>query len=60
MTEAIYQNLKKLPKLEGFEAAAEKSAVNVTMLNETLKKFGKEDNSKIFDDKQRKLGEYMR
>ena len=60
LTEAIYQNLNKLPKLEGFEAAAEKIAVNVTMLNETLRKFGEEDNPKTFDEKQRKLGEYVR
>jgi len=60
LTEAIYKNLNKLPKLEGFEAAAEKIAVKVTMLNETLRKFGEEDNPKTFDEKQRKLGEYVR
>lgn len=59
LTEAVYQAVARLPRLEGFEAAAEKIAFNVSQLNETLSKLGNMEEPKRLAEGQKKLGEYV-
>jgi hypothetical protein len=60
LTEAVFQKLSKLPMLDGFEAAAEKIALNVSKLNETLEKLGDTQDPKRLAEGQKKLGDYVR
>ncbi len=59
LTEAVFQTLGKLAKVDDLEAAAEKIAANVNKLNEALGKLGDSevDPTKVAEG-QKRLGEY--
>jgi hypothetical protein len=61
LTEAVYQTLSKLPRVDSLEAAAEKIAVNVSRLNDALSKLSDADvDPRALAEGQKKLGDYVR